>query len=1024
MFKRMSKGKKIFIILDFIAYIALAIVLIVESSLDGTRSASHSNAVGGTIADVVDNINGDTSETILPTSLSITNKMSEANIGDIYQLNTLVEPEDATYKEVIFESSNSSVATVTDSGNVTFINAGDVTLTAKNKNYKDQFDTVDIHVHEILATSIQSEIYDKDNNEPAIKQDDIYLLELGKSYQIKTTIEPDNVTNKTVAYSADDLTYLSLTSDTIYPKKISNDEITTINSTCGELTYSLKVTVIQYIGYVELESISAANTINLSLNNTYSSSNLISKADISFNPVDSSDKNLAIDISESQRIEKKESNYFANSVGADQIKVYSLDFSEIYTFVNVNITEKDLNSFKIQLNSSTNVRLAKNSSGTVKVSSISPSDSSINSSNFFNNAILYSSDQSILKITNNKGGVKALANGEVDLICHAKKNSSDEDYSITSNTIHVTVYTPEQTPEFNSEVNNYSLNIIDEHNETLENSEILHYYYLNKQYSLTSIIKIDKFFKDDVQITTNVSDKTLSYKVTDLLGEDLSSSLINGNYFTPNSITNLNFVVTHKKTSISKSISLSIVPNISKITVNNEVFSETSSAFSFNDYELNHGFKINSKVNNLLNIEINELDECLELVEISLSILNPNDITVVQEISKTNKSIKIETTEEGQAKILISLNIYGISYDFLSRIIYVNVTHELANDFTFNLYEIKDEKKILDVKYIMDNLYEIVLYRNQAVYLETLVNESVTKSRFSYEINNKGILDINQDNKLLLNKAGAAKLIIKENEANISKEIRIIVKNLIGINENQAYSITGQYQHYDNETKIYHLTNNYSYTLKTYFTEETTYKETEFSSSDDEVLSVSNAGIITCRKIGTATITAKVNDGITELKLYEINVSVDPKSAIDNLQTFLSKVRKLVGHFGAFLIFGIFSALFWVLAFDKQKWRFSIPIAFINGILLAMLTEWIQLYVPGRGGSWKDVAIDSNGFLISTSIITVVVLLVYLIIYLVKKKKRKVVNDSSVHIIDEKEFLISNKTSSIETTDEKTNKKT
>ena len=115
----------------------------------------------------------------------------------------------------------------------------------------------------------------------------------------------------------------------------------------------------------------------------------------------------------------------------------------------------------------------------------------------------------------------------------------------------------------------------------------------------------------------------------------------------------------------------------------------------------------------------------------------------------------------------------------------------------------------------------------------------------------------------------------------------------------------------------------------------------------------------------------------------EIIFEIKPQLLITDLNSFFLKVRKSIGHFGAFLVLGIFSSLTYILYFDSKKWKFTLPINYLQGIGLAFLTELIQLFVPGRVGSLTDVLIDSTGFIISSTMI--------IIIFIIKnlKKKRK-----------------------------------
>ena len=69
-----EKFKKVFTYLCLAAYVCCVGVLVVEASMNGTKSANQSNTVGGGIADIINNGAGDTSVAIEPTEVKITNK--------------------------------------------------------------------------------------------------------------------------------------------------------------------------------------------------------------------------------------------------------------------------------------------------------------------------------------------------------------------------------------------------------------------------------------------------------------------------------------------------------------------------------------------------------------------------------------------------------------------------------------------------------------------------------------------------------------------------------------------------------------------------------------------------------------------------------------------------------------------------------------------------------------------------------------------------------------------------------------
>ena len=91
---------------------------------------------------------------------------------------------------------------------------------------------------------------------------------------------------------------------------------------------------------------------------------------------------------------------------------------------------------------------------------------------------------------------------------------------------------------------------------------------------------------------------------------------------------------------------------------------------------------------------------------------------------------------------------------------------------------------------------------------------------------------------------------------------------------------------------------------------------------------------------------------INAIKADTINAS--------NYDIFSSFIRKLVGHFSLFGLSGVLSTLSYkFFVYDKSlKLSFFIIFSSITGLFLAILTEFIQLLVPGRSGEVLDVLID------------------------------------------------------------------
>ena len=107
-----------------------------------------------------------------------------------------------------------------------------------------------------------------------------------------------------------------------------------------------------------------------------------------------------------------------------------------------------------------------------------------------------------------------------------------------------------------------------------------------------------------------------------------------------------------------------------------------------------------------------------------------------------------------------------------------------------------------------------------------------------------------------------------------------------------------------------------------------------------------------------------------------------PHAVIDHA-AFHSAIRKIVGHFLLFGLSGIFTTLTFVIndyLMDKLKWK-SIIIILSIGLLVALVSELIQYFVPGRYGVLTDVLIDYSGYILFSGI-------VYLAYILIVNKKR------------------------------------
>lgn len=100
--------------------------------------------------------------------------------------------------------------------------------------------------------------------------------------------------------------------------------------------------------------------------------------------------------------------------------------------------------------------------------------------------------------------------------------------------------------------------------------------------------------------------------------------------------------------------------------------------------------------------------------------------------------------------------------------------------------------------------------------------------------------------------------------------------------------------------------------------------------------------------------------------------------------------RKVVGHFLAFAVDAVFATISTYYFLLDKKWYkhyfvFGISLGF--GFVVALISELLQIFTPGRTGSFVDVGIDMGGYALG-------LLIIFLILFFIKKLEPKYQNNS------------------------------
>ena len=150
---------------------------ITATTVDGNKTATCEVTVASSVVPVTEvNI--------------ITPEIPNIEVGDVIKLTAKVLPEDATDKTVTWSSGNESIATVSQTGEVTTLKTGTVDILASCGGKYDIF-TLTVAAKEVPVIGVYVE--------PTF----VTLVAGGKA-TITATLEPENATNKSVTWSSED----------------------------------------------------------------------------------------------------------------------------------------------------------------------------------------------------------------------------------------------------------------------------------------------------------------------------------------------------------------------------------------------------------------------------------------------------------------------------------------------------------------------------------------------------------------------------------------------------------------------------------------------------------------------------------------------------------------------------------------------------------------------------------------------------------------------------------------------------
>ena len=513
--------KKIFKYVCLVGYILAVIVLIAESSYNGDKSASHSNAVGGVIANNLNELKGDTSKVINPTEVRINNKIADAYLNDTYKLEVETIPSNATYQSLTYTSSDSSVVSVNKNGVLKFKSLGTATITVRNSEFEDILDSFEVTVgHRALEKMEMYLIHDGEEIEPI---NGVYDLILGEKYALKFDFEPSNATNTDISYeiiSAYPVDCLRISDDEIIPIAAYEHSIG-IHFTVGELYKTINVRVLAE-KTVELEAIEINYDKEVYVGQVFTPI-------VKLIPEDTTQKDYQITVSDTEMLVLLEGGKLkARKAGKVKVSVHSKDKSGIEAEIEIEVLETP----KItDFDTLYDIQMYQSDKREIIINSFTP-----------NNLVKefeLTTDSDIVNITGNyiyasKPGVAVLKVKCDDIV----------------KDVNITILEKPDTNIKDIVINDYN-NIL----------------YKDVEYDLSKLITLNNIVLDD---------NTLLYEDLDISFINPTIGTITDNKFISNVSGQLHIDVVHNKSKIVKTIYLNIIDKDELLINNEEIINKLS----------------------------------------------------------------------------------------------------------------------------------------------------------------------------------------------------------------------------------------------------------------------------------------------------------------------------------------------------------------------------------------------------------------------------------------------------------------
>ncbi len=340
-------------------------------------------------------------------SVTIPNGDITANVGEETSIIVIVNPEDATVKELVYSSDDEAVVKVDENGKITAVGEGTAIITVYSKDDPSKKDTVTVTV-KVPVSDIEIT-----NTVP--------VLNVGEEALLDVDINPDNATIKELVYYSDDEAVVKID---------ENGKITAVGEGTATITVYAKddpskkdtVTVTVKVPVSDIEITNTVPVLNVGEETLL---------DVDINPDNATIKELVYS-SDDEAVVKVDENGKITAVGEGTatITVYAKDDPSkkdtIEVTVKVPVSDVVINAPLPVLN----------------VGEEATIDITVTPDNATDRELIFTSDNEAVVTVDKNGKVTAIGKGTATITVYSKDNPSKKDTITVTVTEQVTVTIP------------------------------------------------------------------------------------------------------------------------------------------------------------------------------------------------------------------------------------------------------------------------------------------------------------------------------------------------------------------------------------------------------------------------------------------------------------------------------------------------------------------------------------------------------------------------------------------------------